>query len=247
MRFNIFISDLQACNSFKMYKYADDCTFIIPRQVEDIAPDIHKVINHMQAWCQSNRMELNLNKTQMLIYKKRKSTIVLQNLPIKPKSVIKIFGVFISKSLKWDNNTIQTIKKASSNIYVLRRFKSFLPKSCLIALYNAFILSQLCYASTVFANLPLKIEKNLERVKKRAHYIICGNLCQNNCLRSPNSQRIQKSIRLYQKAAADKTHKLHSLIPQRHRYSNKFLQPISNTDRRKNSFIPFITEIVRIE
>ena len=78
--------------------------------------------------------------------------------------------------LNWKQHVTNTIRSASSKIYMLGRLKSLgTPADELKGVYTSFILPKLMYASPAWSS-PLNLTQHhqLEKVKKRALRIILG-------------------------------------------------------------------------
>lgn len=135
-------------------------------------------------------------------------------------------------------------KKCSQRIHILKHLKPCLSKNEMAVLYNSLINSLISYASPCFPNPPSRLKLALSRIANRCHRIICSQYCSCNIIISPDFARQTSCSKLFITAAENSSHPLHSLIPHRLPSSGKFCQPFAATNRRKNSFIPFCTEMV---
>jgi len=241
--FGLFISDLLSTPLSFCFKYADDSTFIIPHVKSDITNDINETFFHVKTWCQTNKLELNTEKTQMLTIKKHPITFN-NSLSINEVSNLRILGITICNNIKWDHQVHKAINSASRSLHLLRKCRPIFHKNQLVAIYNSYVLSQLCYASSVFPYLPQKLATSFNKIFKRAHHIICGQECQLNCLINPLEQKIKIALKLFKKALSCKQHPLHKIIPHQLPYSKQLCMPMCRTERYKNSFIPFMTSYI---
>ena len=236
--FNIFINDL-AINEVDIFKYADDTSVIIKHTERSLEPKIDKYIHTMTEWFTDNKLALNLEKTQITSFKKVRDVELHKN----HQKSIKILGLNISDNLKWDKHINFIIQKCSPKLYVFRKLKSTLTKSELFTLYDSLVLSIMNYASSVFIHLPMHLENKLLALSKRFHKIVCPYDCKCNLIKTPLIFRNKCAIKLFKHANSLNTHRLHSLIPKILTYSKKFRQPLALSNRRKSSFIPFVTEM----
>ena len=236
--FNVFINDLDFGKNCHTFKYADDTTVILPHFSPKVEDEIDDKILAMENWCKNNFISLNKKKTQIMTIKKRSSLSVHRN----NSKEVKILGIILSDDLKWKRHIEQTLKKASQRVFIICQLRPNLQKHELILLYKALIQSILSYAGTLFIKLPNHLNKKINSLSKRCHTIICGRSCE--CLAYPDQIRERNAIRLFEKAATDKSHPLHCLIPHKMDRSGKFRQPVALSERRKNAFIPTITEII---
>jgi len=240
--FNLFINDLSFPSHSYLYKYADDTTLVLPHFINSTSgdEDISNMIDVMKHWCTNNRLTLNTSKTQVMTI--QKSRIFPTSITSSPR--IKILGVTFSKTLKWDEQISHLAKKASKNIYLIRSLKGQITQHDLIVIYKSTILSILMYACELYIHLPLHLKNKLDKITKRCHSIICypGCKCANFIL--PSDLRIKNAIKLFLKANCDNNHPLNSIIPPTLPRTKQFQQPVSLSERRRKSFIPFTTSAI---
>lgn len=235
--FNIYIADLQPINNVCLVKFADDSTFIIPHYSNSTTNLFQDTNNHMCQWASKNKISLNLDKTQIITIKAKSH---FQPHPQSTDSIL-ILGVTLSNTLKWNFHVDQIVKKCSSRLYLLRKLKPLLPKKDMITVFYAIIQSIIDYSSPAFAKLPAYLEHKLNVITRRAHYIICGHSCQNNCLSSPQDRRLANSVKLFKKAESNSNHILQEIMPHRLRRTNQVFIEVCNSTRRKNEFVPFMS------
>ena len=110
----------------------------------------------------------------------------------------------------------------------------------LICGYEALIVSRLLYASPVFVGLNSRLSAAIEKVRKRAHRIICGVDCKCDSFPSLSAVRMTQASNLFTAAEKCVRHPLHFLIPQRLPFSGALRLPVSYSSRRSASFVPFM-------
>jgi len=232
--FNIYINDLEFSPPFYTIKYADDVTVVAPHHSlgEDPMPQI---ISNIEKWCSANKISINTQKTQVLTIKSTKRTPLYE---IPRSNNITILGLIIQNNLKWDEQVSHVIKKSSKNLHILRKLRTTLEKKDLILLFYSFILSILEYSYCVYGNLPQKLMKKFKRQINRAHYIICGNQCLQNCLPSIEQRQHNSCLKLLTNVLINKGHKLHELAPRKLTNSNQLIQEKFHSSRRQRQFIP---------
>jgi len=238
--FGLFINDLVDSPLSFCFKYADDSTFVVPHYTNEISPDIKHTFDHVASWCQNNKLDLNVKKTQLLIIKKQSVSYNPVN-GIKNTNHIKLLGVIIQENLKWNSHIISTIKSASSSLYLIRKCRNILTHNQLVILYNSYILSKLCYAAPAWMFIPKSLQAHVIKLYKRSHKAICGEQCKENCLQNPLDHQQRMSFSLFKNILQQKNHPLKSLFPPILRNTKKLLMPKIRTDRFRNSFIPQMT------
>jgi len=235
--FGLFIRDLISTPKSFCFKYADDSTFVIPHSTQDITQDIQSVFLHVSNWCTENKLHLNLKKTNLLIIKKQ--PVIYNTISsLAPVDEIKILGVTLQSNLKWTKHVTSITNSASSSLYLLRKCRSIFSQKQLVALYNSYILSKMCYAGPSYAYLPQSLQNYFVKLYKRSHHVICGKECKEQCLIHPLEQIKKTSVKLFNSILTESKHPLHSLAPPRLVNSNKLLVPLCRSERTKKTFIP---------
>ena len=86
-----------------MTKYADDIVSVTPvEDLSDVEILIANEISCVDSWCQSHGLQLNVQKTNIMIPTKATIQVpLLQGIEI--SSDLKILGLTFNEKLKWDN------------------------------------------------------------------------------------------------------------------------------------------------
>lgn len=220
-----------------LIKFADDSTVILEhKSIDEEECDIQSIKTQFKQSSQRLSLPLNLDKTQILTIRKYRNS--------RPHTTIKILGVTFNSKLTWTDHIDIITKRANRNLYPLRKLKPILCKNNLVNIYNATIRNIFEYSCPLFIGLHNKDLIPLKKVEKRAMQIIYFPDDIPEC-RTNITTRIQKlGINLYKKAATDKEHALHHLIPPILPRSHQHRQPPSNSDRRLRAFIPFTTQVI---
>jgi predicted dinucleotide-binding enzyme len=110
-------------------------------------------LQNVHQWLLANKLTLNKDKTEYIIIgsRQRISNLVTDHkIELGRKS--KTLGVIIDEHLLWNHQIQNTVTKASKGIGLMRRIKQFVPKSTLVKIYNAIVLSHFDYCSLVWDN-----------------------------------------------------------------------------------------------
>ena len=91
----------------------------------------------------------------------------------------KYLGVILANNLSLKLHCDNVITKASRALFILRyiRTHGFISKQELFNVYSAFVVANLSYASPLLVSLSRKDISRFDKLIKRCHKIICGNLC----------------------------------------------------------------------
>ena len=175
--FIIYINDLcNICNDAKFYFFADDTAVIIKScDVRQLQEKIDILMPKITEWFKSNRLSLNINKTNYQIYSPHSISnieIILNGSKIARKKQIKYLGVVMEEDLKFNQHISNISSIISRNIGIMGRAKTFLSSRELVILYNSLVLPYLNYCAVVWgSNYPSRLEKLL-KLQKRAIRVI---------------------------------------------------------------------------
>ena len=105
-----------------------------------------------------NKLTLNPSKTQVLLIPSSRQQIIstnklyLNNELIKPIETAKYLGITLDSQQKYDSYISKLLTKISRSTGVMIKIRHYLPKTVLLNLYFALILSQLLYGIAVWGS-----------------------------------------------------------------------------------------------
>ena len=233
--FALFIASLDVdADGIRLVKYADDLTLI--ESLTSQNPNLN-TFDKIQQWTSENKMQLNPQKCQQILVNRVKSHSIpcYNDFDATPTAVI--LGVTLSNDLSWRPHFDRVILTANRRLHIIRVLKPLIPKEKLVEFFRASVLSVILYASPVFGPLPHSIIKNISKLIKRSHRIICNPSCTCSLIPNFNATRDKLAKDFFLKCELP-DHPLHPLIPPRMTYSKKFCMPFCSTSRRQKSFFP---------
>ena len=242
--FNVVISDLKLSTSSTslLIKYADDTTHF--SQLTKGSENKHILAEHIQItqWSETNELKLNTTKSKTLniITSSSVSGIQLPDIPV--VNELKLLGFTHTSDATWNQHIDNIVSISSRRLYALRVVKPFVDHDTLTHIYFSIVRSLLEYCSPVFVGINEKQSSKLNNVQRRAHAIICGQNCVNECLPSLDFRRKCAAKKLVLLAMKDANHVLNNLLPRiskSHRSGVRFLIDACQTNRRSTSCIPF--------
>ena len=138
-------------------------------------------LNKISEWTDQNLMELNVKKTQGMVFNFSKNyqfttDILLKNQRIEIVKQAKLLGLILTSDLKWDENTNYLVKDANRRMLMLRAAAKFTSdKQVLKQIYYSRIRCKLEQSAAVWStSLTQKNIADLERVQKAAVRLIIG-------------------------------------------------------------------------
>ena len=171
--FIIYVNDI--CNvSNLLYKvlYADDtCVTLAGKHINQLMQSMNVEIMLLNTWLQSNKLSLNVSKTQYMIFhrariKLDKLSLSINGVNLEEVKTFKYLGLIIDNKLKWIDHIAHVKIKISRGIGIIRKARPFLHKKSLCDLYYSFVYPYLLYCTEVWGNAatshlhPLNILQN---------------------------------------------------------------------------------------
>ena len=103
-----------------------------------------------------------------------KLDLTVEGANIETVTNMKYLGLYFDQHLKWSNHIEIISKKVSQKIGVLKRIKQYTNKKTLTTLYNALILSQIDYCSSMWVKTDQKLINKIQILQNRIARIILG-------------------------------------------------------------------------
>ena len=176
--FIIFVNDI--VNSSKLLKFilfADDTNlFYSCTDLALLQTNINLELGKLSIWFRANRLSLNVNKTNYVIFRRNQVNmdlaIHIDNIPLTRVNSTKFLGVFIDSKLSWNTHVTNVASKISKGIGALCRVKSLLPKSILLMLYHTMIYPYLNYCCIVWGGASSSVLEPVKVLQRRALRIL---------------------------------------------------------------------------
>ena len=135
------------------YLFVDDTNIYYESDsIQDLGKTINKELHKLYLWLNVNRLSLNIDKTNYVIFHpynklmKEHITIKMNKKAIKEKEFIKYLGVFIDSTLSWKHQISNISKKISQSICIMYKLRPFLPLKVMRNVYYSLIYSHIIYA-----------------------------------------------------------------------------------------------------
>ena len=124
----------------KSIHFADDTTLYLDiNPSTDYTSLIKSELARVQTWIRTNKLSLNIQKTNYMIISSRKHieniNISLSGQPIAQSSHHKLLGIFIDDKLKFDKHLSQICSKMSQSVGVMRHISHLFYEICIIYLF----------------------------------------------------------------------------------------------------------------
>ena len=179
--FLLFINDLpNASKHLKFYLFADDTNLYYDSEtLDDVIKRVNKGLKHVKRWLHSNRLSLNISKTNYIIFHSSASSVLTDiSIKIGKKQIsrvkyIKFLGVLLDEHLDARYHIAELSKKLARTCGIFFRIRYLLPTATLITLYNALFMSFLQYGivawGQTFDSYIEPLSKLQKELSKRFH------------------------------------------------------------------------------
>lgn len=195
--FLVFINDLPRCNNeLEFLLFADDTNiFLQGRDIYHIQAVANRALVSVSNWLKSNKLTLNLNKTQFMISQPLMTQpitidIKIDNIKLKQIDSVKFLGVVIDSQLKWRPQIDEVQEKLSKITGIVYRIRNHLDESNLRLIYFALVYPHLIYCSAIWGgacktyidNLFISQKKLIRTMYGRGRYDHTDGLFKDNNL-----------------------------------------------------------------
>ena len=184
--FLIYMNDIVNASPLLTYVlFADDTNvFYSHTDLNILITTLNLELNKLSSWFKSNKLSLNINKTNCMYFKNIHSkyapyfNILIDDMPIIEKEVTTFLGVMIDSNLTWNSHINNICMLVSRGIGILYKLKYCLSQKSLFMLYNSLILSHISYCNIVWGNsnkmkimLIYRLQKKALRICTHSYYI----------------------------------------------------------------------------
>ena len=179
--FLIYINDIAySSNIVNFSLFADDtCATLSDKNMNTLISSFNKEIEKISNWFKSNKLSLNLTKTNYVIFRTRNrrvptttQEIQIDGLIISRLQNVKFLGIMINEFLNWNIHITDICKRLAKNIGLLFKLKYLLPKNVLFMIYNSLVLPYLNYCNNIWGNTYKSHLSKMYILQKKAVRII---------------------------------------------------------------------------
>ena len=180
-------------------KYVDDLTIACKYNKNNL-PVTQIQANRLSEWSTLNDMEINGNKSKLMLIDFSKNKVQVNDISIQDETVpqvneICLLGLTISNNLQWKQNSQKIVVKASKRLFAVKKLKTFKASQPeLVTYFTSFIRPILEYASSVWCtSITQKESIAIERVQKRFCRIVLGQqyVCYNDALKQLSLEKLE--------------------------------------------------------
>ena len=165
--FLLYINDLNlAIKHCKVHHFADYTNLLYTNNsIKKLNKFLNKDLKNLTNWLNANKMTLNFDKTEMILFKATKKSLDCQlKLKLNGKrlyqtSSVKYLGIKIDRYLNWKDHINNIAIKLNKAYAILYKVRQFVNQTTLISVYHAIFDSHHNYASTVWGQTKSSINR----------------------------------------------------------------------------------------
>ena len=142
-----------------LYLFADDTNiYYEDKSSENLEIRVNKELKNLYLWLSVNRLALNIEKTNFVIFHpfnkpfKYNVTIIIHKKAITEKKSIKYLGILIDSTLSWKDHITNLSKKLSRTVGILYKLRPFVNLKIMKDIYYALFYSHLVYGIHVWGS-----------------------------------------------------------------------------------------------
>ena len=176
--FLLYVNDIaNVSTSLLPILFADDTNvFLTGNNIDQMIEIMNGELNNVFLWLHSNKLSMNVKKTQFMVFSLRKHIITNTDMCINKQIIDRVehtmfLGVILDSHLTWSYHIQHVEIKIAKSIGILCLARKILKRTTLITLYS-FIYPYLTYCVEVWGSAAKVYIASVEKVQKLACGII---------------------------------------------------------------------------
>lgn len=174
----IYTNDMDEENSdVDTMMYADDTAVATEDgNLEDAITKLQNKVNNLSQWIEDNGLDINKEKTEFIIYASERNKqakeigevkLSIRGALIKMKKQIKYLGLNWDKSISWNEQILETIKKIRTLMPLIKRIARITSEETKKEIYHAIIESRMAYGIEIWGSTSKTNMKRIQRTQNR--------------------------------------------------------------------------------
>jgi hypothetical protein len=183
--FVLYTADLQAIiqkHRLTPHLYADDTQIYASCQPGDagqLSSRLAECVSDVAAWMRSNRLQLNVDKTELMWFTTPRRLSHLPNSPITlgdydvlPSTSARNLGVFFDAGLSMRRHIDVVVSRCFASLRQLRSIRRYVTPTVFKSLVTSLVLTRLDYCNSSLINLPALQIRRLQSVQNAAARLV---------------------------------------------------------------------------
>ena len=140
--------------------FADDANLILShKNILVLQETANKELLKVDTWFKCNKLSLNINKANYIIFRSTKNTSKVENTCLSINGHViervkstKFLGVELDEFINFKRHTHQLLNKLSKYVGLFYKIRHFLPLSTLLTLYKSLFEPHITYCNIIWCN-----------------------------------------------------------------------------------------------
>ena len=181
--FLVYINDMhEATKHSIVHHFADDTNLLCSsKDPKDLRKKLNEDLRLLYEWLCSNRLSLNVSKTEFIIFKPAKKvlrdriTLRLNGVTLFESRKIKYLGLIMDDKLSWKHHVNELRKKLNRTVGIIYGLKKYCNESILKSMYYALFHSYLMYGLSIWGLASRNLTKPIQLLQKKVIRIITNS------------------------------------------------------------------------
>ena len=155
--------------------YADDTVLYLSNPVfEKTVKNVQNDVNALSSWCTKNGIQMNVDKTKVMMFGNPKKIenlptfgIKVKDTPLKTSSEYKYLGMTLDGQLNYDKHIQKVIANVTPKLKQFRRMRGFLNSKAAILIYKNMIMPMIEYGDIFLSGATAENRKKLQILQNK--------------------------------------------------------------------------------
>jgi hypothetical protein len=178
--FLLYINDItKVSDLLRFILFADDTTILYSdSDLANLVLTVNQELSKLCAWFASNKLSLNIAKTNYMIFHRGamptvNQPITINDTPIERVEVSKFLGILVDDKVSWKPHIQNVQSKLSRTLAGMYHARPFVSDSTMTTIYNALFLPHLSYCAEIWGNTYNSSLSKIIITQKKAVRLIC--------------------------------------------------------------------------
>lgn len=163
--------------NISFHSYADDTQLYVSFRIGDDSnlARLQQAMVAVDSWMRSNFLKLNSDKTESIIFSRCKVNFSFNLLgqELTPKTDVKSLGVILDQQLSLEKHITNACRTMYYQLRMISKIRDCITKEACRTLVHSLVTSRLDFQNALYAGLPERSIRRLQRVQNYAARLVC--------------------------------------------------------------------------